>query len=62
MFIVADLVSLKQLFCKHFGCYIVIAGSNTFYMKIDDTNKFSVTSWHSLWFPWEIFIYLQFDK
>ena len=27
---------IKQLFCNHFGCYMVIAGSNTFYMKIED--------------------------
>ena len=25
---------------------MVIAGSNTFYMKIEDKNKFSVTSWY----------------
>ena len=42
-----DMWNLKQLFCNHFGCYMVIAGSNTFYMKIEDKNKFSVTSWIS---------------
>ena len=26
---------------------MVIAGSNTFYMKIDDKSKFIVTSWYS---------------
>ena len=26
---------------------MVITGSNTFYMKIEDKNKFSVTSWYS---------------
>ena len=41
------MINLKQLFCNHFGCVMVIAGSNTFYMKIEDKNIFSVTSWYS---------------